>query len=151
MYDKLAKTAKDALLACLPKTKGSNDPDSDAILANLAPDFYMDFGHQFFVSTLPPLQGRKDGPGFVSHMSGMAKSLQTWSINITNQAVDVEKRTVVFRTDFHMVPKGGEEVLNEIIFWLEMDGSGKKVVHYTEFVDPVASAELAKRMKAGVD
>ena len=111
----------------------------------------MDFGHKFFVSTLPQLQGKKDGPGFVSHLSGMATSLQTWSIDIINTAVDVEKRTVVFRTEFHMVPKGGDEVLNEILFWITMDESGEKVEHYTEFVDPIASMELAKRMKAGAE
>lgn len=150
-YDQLANTAREALLACHPKTKGSNDPSPDGILARLAPGFYMDFGHKFFVSTLPQLQGKKDGPGFVDHLSSMATSLQTWSIDIINTAVDVERRTVVFRTEFHMVPKGGEEVLNEILFWITMDESGDKVVHYTEFVDPVASMELAKRMKAGAE
>ena len=146
-YDQLAKTARNALLACHPKTKGSNEPNPEAILAHLAPDFYMDFGHKFFVSTLPQLQGQKDGPGFVAHLSGMAGSLQTWSIDIISTAVDVETRTVVFRTEFHMVPKGGNKVLNEILFWMEINETGEKVARYTEFVDPVASMELARRMK----
>jgi hypothetical protein len=150
-YEKLAETAKKGLLSCLPKTRGSNDPDPEAILSNLAPSFYMDFGHKFFVSTLPQLQGKKDGEGFVSHLSGMAGSLQTWSIDITNTAVDVETKTVCLRAEFHMMPKGGEEVLNEILFWIVMDESGEKVAHYTEFVDPVASMELAKRMKAATE
>ena len=150
-YDQLANTAQDALLACLPKTKGSNDPDPEAILSHLAPDFYMDFGHKFFVSTLPQLQGKKDGPGFVAHLSGMATSLQTWSIDIISTAVDVENRAVVFRTEFTMVPQSGEGVLNEILFWMLLDETGEKVARYTEFVDPVASVELARRMKAGAE
>jgi hypothetical protein len=150
-YDQLAATAKNALLACQPKTKGSNDPNPEAILAHLASDFYMDFGHKFFVSTLPQLQGKKDGPEFIAHLSGMASSLQTWSIDIVATAVDVENRTVVFRTEFHMVPKVGEGVLNEILFWIHIDEKGEKVARYTEFVDPVASLELAKRMKGAAE
>ena len=147
-YEKLAETAKKMLLSCLPKTEGSNDPDPERILANFAPDFYMDMGHKFFVSTAPELQGRKDGVGFVFHMSAMAKGLQTWHIDITDTAVDVEKRTVILKTEFHMVPKRGEEVLNEILFWVVMDEGGEKVAHYTEFIDPAAGMELAKRTRA---
>ena len=150
-YEKLAGTAKKMLLSCLPKTKGSNEPDPDAILSNFAPTFYMDMGHKFFVSTFPELQGKKDGPGFVFHMSAMARGLQTWSIDITDTTVDVEKRTVVLRTEFRMAPKGGEEVLNEILFWIVMDESGEKVEHYTEFIDPVAGMELAKRTRAAAE
>lgn len=149
-YETLAETAKRALKNCEPVTKGSNDPDGKRILSNLAPGFWMDFGHKFFVSTVPHLLSKKDGPGFVSHLSNMAASLQTWSIDITNIAVDVEKRTVILRADFHMVPKGGQdEVLNDIMFWIVMDETGEKVANYVEFVDPVASMELAKRMKVG--
>ena len=149
LYDKLAATAKAHLFTCLPQTPGSNDPDPKAILSYLDASFRLDFGHKFFVSTAPGLQGEKTGDGFVSHISGMVSLLRTYSLEITNTCVDVERRTVVLRVDFHMVPKGGEEVLNDIVFWIVMDESGEKVLRYTEFVDPVASAELAKRMKAG--
>lgn len=150
LYDKLASTAKAHLETCLPKTLGSNDPDPEAILSYMDPSFRIDFGHKFFVSTAPPMQGEKTGDGFVSHISGMVSRLKTYSLDVTNVSVDVEKRTAVLRVDFHMVPKGGEEVLNDIIFWMVMDDSGEKVVKVTEFVDPVASAELAKRMAMGV-
>ena len=147
LYDKLATTAKAHLNTCLPKTHGSNDPDAGAILSYLDPSFRIDFGHKFFVSTAPGLQGEKTGDGFVAHISGMVSKLQTYSLDVTNVCVDVEKRTVVLRVDFHMVPKGGEVVLNDIVFWMVMDESGEKVLKYTEFVDPIASTELAKRMK----
>ena len=146
MYDKLAATAKGHLSTCLPKTEGLSDPSPESILSLLAPSVLIDFGHKYFISTTPALQGEKSGDGFVSHLTGMAAKLQTYSIDITDISVDVEKRRVVLRADFHMVPKGGEEVLNDIIFWMTMDESGEKIVKYTEFVDPVASAELAKRM-----
>ena len=151
MYDKLAATAKGHLFACLPQTKGASDPDPEAILSTLDPSFRIDFGHKFFISSTPPLQGEKTGDGFISHTTGMTSLLQTYSLEVTNECVDVQKRTVVLRVDFHMVPKGGEEVLNDIVFWMVMNESGEMVVRCTEFVDPIASAELQKRMKAGVE
>ena len=147
LYEKLAITATGHLTSCLPITPGSNDPSPEAILSILAPEFRIQWGHNFFVTTVPPLQGLKTGEEFVQHLQGMAKSLQTWSINITQTCVDVQNKTVVLRADFHMVPKGGEEVLNDILFWIVMNEAGDKVVKVTEFIDPVASAELAKRMK----
>lgn len=149
LYRKLAATAEGHVLSCLPRTPGANDPSADAILSHLAPSFRINWGHSFFVSTKPGLQGEKTGEGFVSHLTGMAKALQTWRINVTNTAVDVQQRTVVVRADFHMVPKGAEEVLNDIIFWVVMDDSGEKVVKCTEFIDPAATSELATRMQAG--
>ncbi|KAK3713530.1 hypothetical protein LTR37_008488 [Vermiconidia calcicola] len=149
MYDKLAATAKAHLHACRPVTPGSSDPDPEAIKAHLSPSFHIDFGHKFFVSSTPPLQGEKTADGFIAHMTGMAAKLQTYTLDILDVCVDVEKRTVTQRVEFHMVPKGGEEVLNDIIFWMVMDESGEKVVRITEFVDAAAAAELAKRMQAG--
>lgn len=130
-------------------TPGSNDPDPEAILANLAPTFRLSWGHTFFVATQPHLQGEKTGDAFVSHLLLKAKALETWSIDITNICVDVDTRNVVVRGDYHMVPRNGEQVLNDIVFWMVMDESGEKLVRCIEFVDPVASTELAKRMKAG--
>ena len=151
LHEKLASTAKAHVLSCLPQTMGSNDASPEEIHKHLAPDFKISWGHSMFVANTPPLQGEKTGEGFISHLQGMAKSLQTWRIDITDVCVDVPKRKVVLRTDFHMVPKGGEEVLNEIIFWMVTNESGDKLVRCTEFVDPVAGAELAARMKAGME
>lgn len=151
LYDKLSATAKSYIFSCLPVTPGSNDPDPEAILNNLAPTFRLSWGHTFFVATKPHLQGEKTGEGFVLHLLLMAKALETWSIDITNICVDVDTRSVVIRGDYHMVPRHGEEVLNDVVFWMSMDQSGEKIVKCVEFVDPVASMELAKRMHAGAD
>ena len=146
----LAQTVETHIHALQPKSPGSNDVDAPAILSNLAPNYTHDFGHSYFVSTAPHLQTPKSGQDFVTHMSGMANKLQTWSIAITDTCVDVGRRSAVVRADFHMTPKGGEMVVNDIVFWMGMDESGEKVVRLTEFVDPVASRELGARMKAGM-
>lgn len=84
----------------------------------------------------------------------MAPKLKTWTIDITDMAVDVEKRSVVVRADYGMFPAGyaeGEEaakVVNEIVFWLEMTEDGGKVVRQTEFVDASATVELGRLMRA---
>ncbi len=150
MYDKLATTAKSFMHSMLPQTLGTTDFDSQAILSYLDPSFHMDWGHSFFVATMPPLQGEKTGEGFVAHMQGMAKSLQTWTIDVTTLSVDPHQKTVVIRADFNMSPKGGEPVLSDIIFWMVLDESGEKLVRCTEFVDPVASKELGEWMRAGI-
>lgn len=149
LYDNIAQTIENHMSAILPKTTGSNDVDAEAILSNLAPEYIHDFGHSYFVSTRPPLQGEKDGNGFVGHMSSMAPMLETWSIDTTQTCIDAERYRAVVRADFHMKPKGGDEVLNDIIFWMKFDETGQKLLGVTEFVDPIASAELGARMRAG--
>lgn len=147
----LAQTIDNHMTAILPHPRGTNTVDRAAILANLAASYKHDFGHSYFVATRPPLQGEKDGPGFVAHMSGMAPALQTWDIRVTQRCVDAARRSAVVRADFYMTPRGGETVVNDIVFWMQMDESGEKLVRVTEFVDPVASAELGARMKAGME
>lgn len=150
LYTKLKTTAEGFVLATSPKTPGTNNPNPDLFLSYLTPDFSMSFGHKFFVSTRPPLQGTIDGPGFNAHQGGMATKLKTWEIVITSTCVDVKKCCVVVRADFHMHAQGSDEaVLNDIVFWIDLDERGEKVRRAIEFVDPVASAELAKRMGAG--
>lgn len=146
----LAQTVEKHMQAILPKTPGSNDVDAEAILSNLAPEYQHDFGHSYFVSTKPHLQGEKDGNGFVQHMSGMATWLQTWDIKIRNTCIDDKRKSAVVRADFYMTPKGGQTIVNDILFWIALDESGRKLVKLTEFVDPVASAELGARMQAGM-
>ena len=108
----------------------------------------MDWGHRHFVSTKPGLQGERSGDGFVTHMSSMTPGLKTWRIEITDLCVDVEHRSVVVRADYYMTPGVGEAVVNDIVLWMSMDESGEKIVRCTEFLDPVATEELGRRMRA---
>ena len=149
LYNKLAATAKAHLLSMQPQTPGSNDVNTDAINLHLATSWRADWGHNYFVSTKPPLQGEKTAEVFNSHLAGMARMLRTWTIDITDISVDVQKKTAVVRAELHMCPKNAEEVVNDIIFWLTMDESGERVIKTTEFVDAVASEELAVRMGGG--
>jgi len=45
------------------------------------------------------------------------------------------------RADFHMTPKGRETVHNDIVFFVEVEESGK-VGRVVEYIDPTASAKL---------
>jgi ketosteroid isomerase-like protein len=79
----------------------------------------------------------------------MSPKLETWRIEVKDVCVDEGKKSAVVRADFHMQAKGDPEaVLNEIVFWVYMNETGEKVVKSTEFVDPAATGELMKRMKA---
>lgn len=148
LYKKISATAEAHIYALLPRTPGSNDPDSDAILSHLDRSCRINWGHDYFVSTNPRLQGERTGEEFVAHMSGMAPALQTWKIEITNICVDVKTRSAVVRADFQMVPRNADAIVNDIIFWMMMDEDGEKIRRCTEFVDPSATMELASRMKA---
>ncbi|KAI6899822.1 hypothetical protein KC318_g9510 [Hortaea werneckii] len=148
LYNKLTQTAKDFVLATSPRVPGTNEPDPERFMACLAPTFKMSWGHKFFVTTKPPLQGFMDGESFCKHQASMAKNLKTWSIEPTSICVDVVKRTAVVRADFSMLVAAHSSVLNDIVFWITMDEAGGKVVEAIEFVDPVASGELGRRMQA---
>lgn len=149
LYDRLLETAKGFVLATSPKVAGTNEPDPERFLSYVTPDFKQSWGHKHFVSTKPGLQGHVDGQGFLDHQGPMAKKMHTWAVTPTDIAVDVEKRKAVVRADFHMTAKKGEEpVLNDIVYWVTMDESGKKVVDAMEFIDPAASAELIQKMSA---
>ncbi|KAK4545618.1 hypothetical protein LTR36_002571 [Oleoguttula mirabilis] len=149
LYDKLTATAKEFVLSTSPKKAGTNEADPDRFLKTITSDFKMSWGHKFFVTTKPGLQGEISGQDFVEHQGKMVSALETWDIVPTSLCVDVEKKSVVLRADFFMVAPGQEKLLNDIIFWITMDESGGKVKDAKEFIDPVASAELAERMKSG--
>jgi hypothetical protein len=74
---------------------------------------------------------------------------QTWHIDIVSVAADVENHSAVVRAVFHMQAKNDAEVIeNEILFWCQMDESGRKVVESTEFVDPTALMALKPKLEA---
>ncbi|KAK5130906.1 hypothetical protein LTR08_001569 [Meristemomyces frigidus] len=150
LYDKLTATAREFVLSTSPKTAGGNEPDPDRFLAIVAPEFKMSWGHKFFVSTKPGLQGEISGKDFVAHQGKMCSNLQTWEIVPTSICVDVEKRSAVLRADFFMTAPNQDALLNDIVFWITMDEAGEKATGAKEFIDAVASAELAERMKVGM-
>nr|OQO21678.1 hypothetical protein B0A51_10552 [Rachicladosporium sp. CCFEE 5018] len=149
LYDTLRSTAESWVLATLPKTPGTNEVDYDRILSLLTSDAEISWGHSLFVSQTPPLRGTKTPDGFLEHMKSMAPRLGTWQIAIADICVDTAKRSAVVRADFDMQAEvDGEVVRNEILFWVKLDESGKKVKASTEFVDPIASGKLRELMMA---
>ncbi|KAK0337202.1 hypothetical protein LTR91_004292 [Friedmanniomyces endolithicus] len=149
LYTKLTTTAEDFVLALSPKEPGSNQSDDERFLSHIAPNYTHSWGHKFFVGTSPGVQGSVDGPEFLSRMNRLAGKMQTWYIEITETCVDVEKKSAALKADFHMTIAGHEPVLNEIVWWLKMDGSGEKVVDSCEYIDPVASSHMIEQMKGG--
>ncbi|KAK0842768.1 hypothetical protein LTR03_009108 [Friedmanniomyces endolithicus] len=147
LYTKLTSTAKNFVLALSPKEPGSNQSDDDRFLSHIAPNYTHSWGHKFFVGTSPGVQGSVDGPEFLSRMNKLAGKMQTWYIEITETCVDVEKKSAALKADFYMTIAGHEPVLNEIVWWLKMDGSGEKVVDSCEYIDPVASSHMIEQMK----
>lgn len=90
LYEKLRSTAIGSVMATSPKFPGSNEPDSIRFHSYLAPNFHMSWGHEFFVSEKPGLQGFVDSEQFLSHQSGIAKNLKMWSVAIKNTCVDMD-------------------------------------------------------------
>jgi len=148
-YTTLAGTAKDWVMSTQPKTSGKNDPDYDHIRHLLAPNAILRFGHKHFVSTAPHLQQDESPDDFVDRLKNMSALFETWNIDIVSIAADVENRNAVVRALFHMQAKNDTEVIhNEILFWCQMDESGRKVVESTEFVDPTALMALKPKLEA---
>ncbi|KAK4634814.1 hypothetical protein CLAFUW4_00926 [Fulvia fulva] len=149
LYTTLESTATDFITSLSPGTAGSNNPNPVQIMSNMSPDFRSDFGHRFFVSTKPHLQGRHGAEHFVNRMAFMAVKLETWKIDTTDVVVDERKKSVMVKSDFHMIVRGGKAVVNEIVFLLGMDESGQEIVNATEFVDAEAASEIARLMQGG--
>ena len=148
-YAVLSGTAKDWVLSTQPKTPGSNNPDYDHIRSLLSPTAILRFGHKHFVSTAQHLQHDESPDDFINRLKSMSALFETWKIDIVSIAADVENQSAAVRAVFHMHAKNDPEVVqNEILFWCQMDGSGRKVVESTEFVDPAALMALKPKLEA---
>ncbi|EME49841.1 hypothetical protein DOTSEDRAFT_164593 [Dothistroma septosporum NZE10] len=147
LYNTLETTAMRFITSLSPATRSGNEPNRTGILSNLATNFQSDFGHKVFVSSKPHLQGQKSGQDFVNRMSFMAPKLETWRIDITDVMVDSRRQRAMVRGDFHMTVKGGQTVVNDLVFLVGMDEEGRKVVKVTEFVDAEAAGEIARLMR----
>ena len=149
LYDKLEETAKAHLLSLRPQEAGSNKLDREAFELHIVSSWRVNWGHDYFVSTKPPMQGDKSADEFSTHMSMMCALLRTWTIDIKDVCVDARRRSAILRANMLMSPTNGDSVVNDILFWIYMDETGDKVVRTTEYVDGVASEELARRMGGG--
>jgi hypothetical protein len=137
-------------LALMPNTT-TEDPvrfDMQAIRAVRAPNYSHTFGHNFFVSQSPPLQGTSDLDGFMERVAKMTTKLESETKEVLSVAVDSAERSVVARVAYQMKAPGQKAVENDLVWWLWMDAKGTKVEKSVEFVDPAATKELQNRMNA---
>jgi len=149
LYNKLHETAKSWVLSTSAVTPGTNEQDHAHVLSHLSPNAIIEWGHAHFLSSASHLQGSKTGQDFIDHLSKMTPMLETWTTEVADVSVDVEKKSAVVRADFYMQAKGDPEaVRNEILFWVYMDEQGEKVVKSTEFIDPTAAGALKVKMMA---
>ncbi|KAK5117710.1 hypothetical protein LTR62_005134 [Meristemomyces frigidus] len=149
LYNQLATTATNFILATSPTTPGTNHHDGTAFLSLCSPNFTHTWGHSHFVTTNPGVQGEIDGQGFLDRMNKLSSRMETWTIKPTETLVDVKKRQVVIRADFAIVIPGYEPVVNDIVWFVTVDESGEMVVGSREFIDPVAAGVLREQMMGG--
>lgn len=151
-YDILRGTALNfiASLSLMPNTTTTDEVrfDMNKIRAVRAPNYTHTFGHNYFVSQTPPMQGTSDLDGFMTRVASMTLKLESETNKVTAVAVDEVQGSVVARVSYQMKAPGQEPVENDLVWWLWMDAAGTKVERSMEFVDPVATQELQKRMNA---
>ncbi|PVI01759.1 hypothetical protein DM02DRAFT_704390 [Periconia macrospinosa] len=137
-------------LTLLPNTTPADAVrfDMEKIRAARAPNYSHTFGHNFFVSQSPPLQGTSDLDGFMSRVAAMSLKLESEKNNVTTVAVDEQQGSVVARVSYQLKASGQEPVENDIVWWLFMDAEGTKVERSLEFVDAAATKELQTRLNA---
>lgn len=137
-------------LALMPNTTPA-DPvrfDMQAIRAVRAPNYSHTFGHNFFVSQSPPLQGTSNLDEFMARVGVMSLKLESETKQVLSVAVDQRERSVVARVAYQMKAPKQQPVENDLIWWLWMDAKGTKVERSVEFIDPFATKELQARMNA---
>lgn len=151
-YDVLSTTALAFIssLSLMPNTTTSDEVrfDMAKIRAVRAPNYTHTFGHNFFVSQSPPMQGTSNLDQFMSRVASMSLKLESETNKVLAVSVDREQRSVVARVAYQMKAPGQEPVENDLVWWLWMDAKGKKVERSMEFVDAAATKELQARMAA---
>jgi hypothetical protein len=133
-----------AFIHSLDEYDGSPDADTTQIRAVRTQDYTHSWGHNYFVSTKPPMQGKLDLDGFLTHMQKMLPRLDSVHTYVSDVTVDEAKKTVVVRASYWMKVQGTEAVENDLIWWLWMDESGDKVKRSVELLDAEATRRIAE-------
>ncbi|KAM3424980.1 hypothetical protein BST61_g6950 [Cercospora zeina] len=153
LYAQLSTTAHNFLSSTNPSPPGTNTPNWSLIRSLCHQSFQISFGPSLFASETPGLDSAKDVEGFVEHLEKLCGGMRTWENSVRETVVDVERKTVVVRSEFCMWPRdGGEVVKNDVVMFLRVDPGDDgeersgKVVHVVEYVDPVASGRIRERV-----
>jgi hypothetical protein len=150
-YEQIKSAATTFILANNPLQEGTNEPNIEKLRSTSASTFSISFGHSYFTSTRPALQSTHDFDGFIAHQKKMTPLLSTWKAEVKDVYVDVERKTAIVTSEFHMTPRmkessKSETVVNEIVWFLEVDEEGL-VTKATEWVDAAAAGRLGELFK----
>jgi hypothetical protein len=107
-------------------------------------NYTHNWGHNYHVSTSPHLQGTKDLNEFIAHMQSMLPLLESWNTEVNDVVVDEAKEMVVVRASYWMKVRGQEEVENDLVWWLWMEGGGERVEKAVEFLDGEATRRIGE-------
>ncbi|KAF2449691.1 hypothetical protein P171DRAFT_507374 [Karstenula rhodostoma CBS 690.94] len=118
--------------------------DMEKIRAARATNYTRTFGHNYFVSQKPPLQGTSDLDGFMK----LKLESERNEVKAVAVAVDKVQKSVVARVAYRMKAPGQGPVENDLMWWLWMNANGTTVERRMEFVDPAATKKLQNRMAA---
>jgi hypothetical protein len=154
-YDQIKTTATKFILANNP-ISSTNSPNIEALQSLVSPRFTISFGHSYFTSTRPALQSTLSFSDFISHQQKMTPLLETWRAEVKDVFVDTEQKTAIVKSEFHMTPtmkdRGKTEtVVNEIVWFLVVDGEGGVVVRADEWVDAAAAGRLGELFKMNAE
>lgn len=112
--------------------------------------FEHSWGHNYLVSTAPPLAAKLDIEGLIKHLCTMLPHLESWDIQITDISIDELQRRAVVRGSYFMRAKGAQETVeNDLVWFLTIEEDGKKVQKSMEFLDAAGRARLMETMAMG--
>lgn len=124
--------------------------DKARIMAVRTTTCTQSWGHAFYVSSRPGLQGSIDNDAFWSHLSGMANKLETVGSKVHDVIVDESRRAAMVRMSFFITARGAEETVeNDMVWFLEMDETGDRIEKSVEYMDGEASKRLGELIKKG--
>lgn len=125
--------------------------DFPTLSSLLASSYTHSFGPAHAVSQAPKLQETFSADGFIQHLQGMVGSFSSWEVQVVGVVVDEVGRSVVVRVRYGIFV-GGEETVNEVVWWLDMEeeeGGGWKVGRSLEMLDAVAAGRIRELMVKG--
>lgn len=142
LYNTLKATAKE-FIDSMDVNPSTFSFDRTRVLACRTSDYQQSYGHNLFVSGKPDYQRGLDIDQLISHLDEAVPLFEAVGGEVTDIYVDESRKSVVARTSIVLTPKGmSETVENDIVWFLEMDESGKKVRKAKEFMDSVAPERL---------
>lgn len=146
MYQTINKTARGFVSSMKPSQKDTNKLDTSAIRSTLSPSFTVRWGPNAHVSTIPELQAKLDAEGFIQHLQSMAAVWKTWRSEVSGVCVDEHKKSAVVRCRMVFTSLVGESIGNDMIWILNTNSTGDKIMWACEYLDVAAIEGMKARV-----